>query len=69
MPRESFERGDKRLEVGKGEDGDVLLVLDDVLLPADRVPRPGEFETTRYMRRSGGGRVRQIGSCLCDVLK
>lgn len=42
--------------MGNGVRDDVLLVLDDPLLFANAFGRRREFETTRYMRLSGGGR-------------
>jgi len=63
-----FERGDERLEVSEGEDDDVLLELDEPLLPGNRV-QLREFETTRRIRRSVGGVVMQRGRGICGVLE
>jgi hypothetical protein len=49
-----FERRDEGLKVAEGVHGNVLLPLDEVLLPIDFVRRRRECETTRYMRLSGG---------------
>lgn len=65
--REGLERGDKRFEVGEGDDGNVLLIFDDALLSGDGVQRLGEFETTRCMRHSGFGFV--VRGSLVRVLK
>jgi hypothetical protein len=54
---EFFEDGDEWLEMGKGEDGNILLVFDNPLLPGNGVQALRDFETTRCMWRSGGGFV------------